>query len=66
MDAFAKSTALETMDVGLTHSDQGASQKGGTIFDDNEMHRMGKIQEFKVSLLSDRRHNPQPITYNFN
>lgn len=30
----------------------GVSQHGGTALDDDEMHRMGKIQEFKVCLLA--------------
>lgn len=46
--AATKATALETMDIELTHRDQDTSQKGGTGLDDDEMQRMGKVQEFKV------------------
>lgn len=46
--AATKTTALETMDIELTHRDQDTPQKSGTVVDDDEMHRMGKVQEFKV------------------
>lgn len=46
--AATKTTALETTDIELTHRDQDTPQKEGTVLDDDEMHRMGKVQEFKV------------------
>jgi hypothetical protein len=42
---------LETLDMGVDHKDTRASQQGGTAQDENEMQRMGKIQEFKVCFL---------------
>jgi hypothetical protein len=53
MDASLKATALETLDMGIDHRNPRTSH-GGTVLDDNEMNRMGKIQEFKVcSIVSD-------------
>ncbi|KAJ5645642.1 hypothetical protein N7507_011653 [Penicillium longicatenatum] len=46
----AKTTAVDTMDMELTHRDQDVSQKSGTVVDDDEMHRMGKVQEFKRNM----------------
>lgn len=43
---------METLDMGIDHRNLEASQKGGTTLDDDEMHRMGKVQEFKVRLPS--------------
>lgn len=32
-------------------------QKGGTVFDEQEMRRMGKVQELRVSMLVQRSRN---------
>lgn len=52
METSIKATAMETLDMGIDHRNLEASQKGGTTLDDDEMHRMGKVQEFKVRLPS--------------
>lgn len=53
METSIKATALETLDMGIMDQrNPGVSQHGGTALDDDEMHRMGKIQEFKVCLLA--------------
>ncbi|KAJ6096909.1 hypothetical protein N7486_007655 [Penicillium sp. IBT 16267x] len=41
--AATKTTALETIDMEVSHRDQDASQN-------DEMHRMGKVQEFKRNM----------------
>jgi hypothetical protein len=52
METSTKGTALETLDMGTDHRNEWASQQGGTALDDDEMHRMGKVQEFKVCSLA--------------
>lgn len=52
METPIKATAMETLDMGIDHRNPQASEKGGTTLDDDEMHRMGKVQEFKVFLLA--------------
>ena len=49
MQAANKSTRLETMDMEVHPLDQDVppAQKG-TVLDDHDMQRMGKIQELKV------------------
>lgn len=49
MEASGKTTALETMDMEVNRRDPQISQDGGTAGDDDEMTRMGKVQEFKVA-----------------
>lgn len=48
METSIKATALETLDMGIDGRNPGSSRQGGTALDDDEMHRMGKVQEFKV------------------
>ncbi len=52
MQAPNKSTRLETMDMEVQPLDHDvpATQKG-TVLDDHDMQRMGKIQELKVCRL---------------
>ncbi|KAJ5512918.1 Amino acid/polyamine transporter I [Penicillium fimorum] len=50
METSTKATALETLDMGMDHRKPGVSQQGGTALDAEEMHRMGKIQEFKRNM----------------
>jgi hypothetical protein len=49
MEASGKTTALETMDMEVNRRDPEISHEGGTAGDDDEMTRMGKVQEFKVA-----------------
>ncbi|KAJ5409021.1 hypothetical protein N7509_002904 [Penicillium cosmopolitanum] len=50
MEASGKTTALETMDMEVNRRDPQISQDGGTAGDDDEMTRMGKVQEFKRNM----------------
>jgi hypothetical protein len=50
-----KAPRLGTLDVevhatfpGLSGSSHGGPVQSGTVLDDNDMHRMGKVQELKV------------------
>ena len=45
METSTKATMLETLGMEIDHRNPEASS---TALDDDEMHRMGKIQEFKV------------------
>ena len=51
MEISTKASVL-TLGMGIDHWNPEASQKGGTAMDDGEMHRMGKIQEFKVRTIA--------------
>jgi hypothetical protein len=55
MDTSIKATALETLDMGIDHRKPGGSLQNVEALDDHEMHRMGKIQEFKVCSLALQR-----------
>lgn len=49
MQAPNKTTRLETMDMEVRPLDQDVpSTQKGTVLDDHDMQRMGKIQELKV------------------
>lgn len=50
MAAATKAPMSETMDTEIQPMDQHVPQdeKSGTALDDNDMHRMGKVQELKV------------------
>jgi hypothetical protein len=50
MEASGKTTALETMDMEVNRRDPNIFQENGTAGDDDEMTRMGKVQEFKVTM----------------
>lgn len=62
MQAPNKSTRLETMDMEVHPLDQDVppTQKG-TVLDDHDMQRMGKIQELKVCRLLSAETGPPPL-----
>lgn len=61
MQAPNKTTRLETMDMEVHPLDQDVppTQKG-TVLDDHDMQRMGKIQELKVCRLLSAETGPRP------
>ncbi|KAJ5267107.1 hypothetical protein N7478_009915 [Penicillium angulare] len=50
MEASGKMTALKMTDMEVNRNDMDVYQTGGTSGDDNEMTRMGKVQEFKRNM----------------
>jgi hypothetical protein len=69
MQVHTKPPRLGTMDVEVNSpalSHEGGRQ-AGTVLDDTDMHRMGKVQELKVCLVgrSDRQFdsNPHSLEY---
>lgn len=50
MEASSKSTAMELTDMEANRRGPDTPGKGGTAGDDDEMTRMGKTQQFKVSI----------------
>lgn len=55
MESSGKSTVLESMDMEVNRRDPDISRVDGTVGDDDEMTRMGKVQEFKVTGTSQFR-----------
>lgn len=66
MQAPTKSTRLETMDMEVHPLDQDVppTQKG-TVLDDHDMQRMGKIQELKVCRLFSAARCLRPLNLTF-
>lgn len=55
MEASTKMPKLEAVDMEVQAMDQvgHASHRPGTVKDDGDMQRMGKVQEFKVCIFED-------------
>jgi hypothetical protein len=50
MEVFGKTTAMEMVDMEINRGeDTDVAEKSETAGDHDEMSRMGKLQEFKVS-----------------